>query len=86
MRPDTSRREKAKSLLSDNGYRHDGLATGGRWIASAVNPKHEGAETSAAEKAGMSTHAFMEKHKHDVGVSGRRARLGLTLSNLSKRR
>lgn len=48
--------------------------------------KHPGAETAAAHKAGMSTHAYMEEHKHDSGTAGKRARLGLTLSRLAKKR
>ena len=48
--------------------------------------KHPGAERRAAAAAGMSTHAYMEKHKNDSGTSGKRARLGLTLSRLAKRR
>jgi hypothetical protein len=44
--------------------------------------KHPGAEKKAAAKAGMSTHAYMEKHKGDSGTAGRRARLGLTLSRM----
>lgn len=53
------------------------------WIAGAI--KHPGAEKRAAAKAGMSTHAYMEKHKHDSGTAGRRARLGLTLSKMRKK-
>lgn len=41
--------------------------------------KHPGAEKRAAAKAGMSTHAYMEKHKDDPGTAGARARLGLRL-------
>lgn len=53
------------------------------WIAGAI--KKPGAETAAAKRAGMSTHEYMEKHKHDSGKAGRRARLGLTLSKLAKK-
>lgn len=53
------------------------------WISSAI--KHPGAEKRAAARAGMSTHAYMEKHKHDSGTAGRRARLGLALSRMRKR-
>lgn len=59
----------------------EGKASGG-WIKGAI--KHPGAEKKAAKKAGMSTHAYMEKHKHDSGKSGSRARLGLTLSGMAK--
>lgn len=48
--------------------------------------KHPGAERAAAKRAGMSTHAYMEKHKHDPGTAGKRARLGLTLEGMSKKR
>lgn len=57
--------------------------SGKKWIAGAI--KHPGAEKKAAAAAGMSTHAYMEKHKNDSGTSGRRARLGLTLSRMSKK-
>ena len=53
------------------------------WIAGAI--KHPGAEKAAAKRAGMSTHAYMEKHKSDSGTAGKRARLGLTLSKMSKK-
>lgn len=65
--------------------RADKLARGGppdKWIQEAI--KNPGAETKAAKKAGMSTHAYMEKHKHDTGKAGLRARSGLTLSKLAK--
>lgn len=54
------------------------------FIKSAI--KHPGAERRAAAAAGMSTHAYMEKHKGDSGTAGKRARLGLTLSRLAKRK
>lgn len=47
-----------------------------KWIAGAVS--HPGAETEAAKRAGMSVHAYAEKHKHDPGTAGKRARLALT--------
>ena len=53
------------------------------WISSAV--KHPGAEKKAAAAAGMSTQAYMEKHKDDSGTAGKRARLGLTLSRMRKK-
>ncbi len=52
------------------------------WIAGAI--KHPGVERAAAQRTGMSTHAYMEKHKHDAGKSGSRARLGLTLSKMHR--
>ncbi len=51
------------------------------FIAKAI--KHPGAEKRAAKAAGMSTHAYMEAHKHDSGTAGKRARLGLTLSGMN---
>ncbi len=56
------------------------MAKTGKWIQKAI--KHPGVEKAAAKKAGMSTHAYMEKHKHDSGKAGSRARLGLTLSKM----
>lgn len=53
------------------------------WIAGAI--KHPGREKRAAAKAGMSTHAYMEKHKGDKGSSGAAARLGLRLSGMRKK-
>ena len=55
-----------------------------KWIQGAI--KHPGVEKAAAAKAGMSTHAYMEEHKGDSGTAGKRARLGLTLSRMSKRK
>lgn len=52
------------------------------WIAGAI--KHPGAEKRAAAKEGVSTHAYMEEHKGDSGTAGKRARLGLALSRMSK--
>jgi hypothetical protein len=52
------------------------------WIKGAI--KHPGVEKKAAAAAGMSTHEYMEKHKNDSGTSGKRARLGLTLSKMNK--
>lgn len=51
-----------------------------KFIQKAI--KHPGAERAAAKRAGMSTHAYMEKHKSDPGTSGKRARLGLTLEKM----
>jgi hypothetical protein len=75
----------------DSGYHgkgniEDSLKDGGKvkWLQHAINPKHKGMEQAAAKKTGQSTHAYMEKHKHDSGKSGARARLGLRLSTMSK--
>jgi hypothetical protein len=48
--------------------------------------KHPGAEKKAASKAGVSVSAYMEKHKGDSGTAGKRARLGLTLSRMAKKK
>jgi hypothetical protein len=34
----------------------------------------------------MSAHAFMEKHKNDPGKAGARARLGLRLSRMARKK
>jgi hypothetical protein len=52
------------------------------WIAGAI--KHPGAETRAAEKAGMSVQAYAKKHEHDPGTAGKRARLAMTLKKINK--
>ena len=52
------------------------------WIKGAI--KHPGAMTAAAKKEGESTSEYEEKHKHDSGKAGKRARLALTLKNLKK--
>ncbi len=54
-----------------------------KWISKAI--RHPGAERDAAKKAGMSTHAYMEKHKDDSGTAGRRAKLGLRLEAMRKK-
>ncbi len=51
-----------------------------KWISGAI--KHPGREKAAAKKAGMSTHAYMEKHKDDKGSEGSAARLGLRLEGM----
>jgi len=53
------------------------------WIANAI--KHPGAETASAKKAGMSTQDYAEKHKHDSGKAGKRARLALTLKHMKEK-
>lgn len=55
-----------------------------KWIQGAI--QHPGAEKTAAKKAGMSTHEFMEKHKASPGKAGARARLGLRLSAMNKKK
>jgi hypothetical protein len=53
------------------------------WISRAI--KHPGRMKNAAAKAGMSTHAYMEKEKGAGGSLGKAARLGLTLSKMHKK-
>lgn len=57
---------------------------GKKWIAGAI--KHPGVEKAAAKRAGESTHEYMEQHKNDSGTAGKRARLGLTLSRMAKKK
>ena len=52
------------------------------WIAGAI--KKPGSMTAAAKKAGESTSKYEQKHKHDSGKAGQRARLAITLSKLHK--
>lgn len=59
-----------------------GHNTSGHWIQGAI--KHPGAEKRAAKKAGMSTHAYMEKNKGKGGKAGARARLGLRLEGMNR--
>ena len=56
----------------------------GKWIAGAI--KHPGAETAAAKKAGMGVQEYARKHASDSGTAGKRARLALTLSKLSRKK
>ena len=50
------------------------------WIKGAI--KHPGAMTAAAKREGESTSEYEEKHKHDSGKAGKRARLALTLKKM----
>ena len=52
------------------------------WIAGAI--KHPGAMTAAAKRAGESNSEYEQKHKHDSGKTGKRARLALTLKGMHK--
>jgi hypothetical protein len=52
------------------------------WIAGAI--KHPGAMTAAAKRAGETTSEYEQKHKHDSGKAGKRARLAITLGKLHK--
>ena len=54
------------------------------WIQGAI--KHKGAETRAAARAGESVHSYMEEHKDSKGTAGRRARLGLLLEGMHRKK
>lgn len=54
------------------------------WIKGAI--KHPGVEKAAAKKAGESTHEYMEDHKDAPGKAGARARLGLRLSRMARKK
>lgn len=58
------------------------MAKSNNWIAGAI--RHPGLFHRQAAAAGMSTHAFAEKHKHDKGKTGARSRLALTLGKMNK--
>jgi hypothetical protein len=60
--------------------RHTTVKEEKNWIAGAI--KKPGAETAAAKRAGMSVQAYAQKHKHDSGKAGKRARLALTLKKM----
>lgn len=53
------------------------------WIKGAI--KHPGVEKRAAAAEGESTQEYMQEHKNDPGTAGRRARLGLVLSAMSRK-
>ena len=55
-----------------------------KWIAGAI--KHPGKETALAKKAGEGVQEYMQEHKGDSGASGARARLGLRLSAMAKKK
>ncbi len=52
-----------------------------KWIKSAI--KHPGAMTAAAKREGVSNSEYIAEHKHDSGVSGKRARLAETLKHMN---
>lgn len=54
------------------------------WIDSATKNSH-GQFREKARKAGMTTHAFAEKHKDAPGKLGKQARLAITLMGASKK-
>ena len=55
-----------------------------RWMQGVANKikssGHEGVFSSAAHRAGESTHEFAESHKHSAGKIGKRARLALAFA------
>ena len=53
-----------------------------KWIHKAI--KHHGAATAAAKKEGIPVHEWANKHQHDEGINGHRARLALTLHDLAQ--
>ena len=67
---------------SKNVFKEETITEKEKWIADAI--KKPGAETAAAKKAGMSVHAYAEKHKDNSGKAGKRARLALTLEKLPR--
>lgn len=56
-----------------------------RWmgkVASQIKSSgHKGIFKAAAHRAGKSTHAFAEEHKHSKGKIGKRARLALAFAS-----
>jgi len=54
------------------------------WIASAI--RHPGALTRQARRAGESVGEFAASHRSAKGVTGRRARLALTLRSMNRKR
>jgi len=55
---------------------------GKKFIAGAI--RHPGIEQAAAAKAGVSTQQYLQEHKNDPGVAGKRARFGLVLTKISR--
>ena len=54
------------------------MKEGGHFIQKAV--RHPGRMQHGAAREGVSTHAYMEEHKHDPGSLGDAARLGLRMT------
>ena len=50
------------------------------WIANAI--RKPGALTKSAKRLHMSPMAFAKSHQHAKGVTGKRARLAMTLSKM----
>ena len=53
-----------------------------KWIQKAI--KRPGALTRKAKAAGMATMAFARKMRHAKGITGKQARLALTLRGLPR--
>jgi hypothetical protein len=55
------------------------------WMQGVANKikksGHKGVFRAAAQRAGMSTHAYAEKKKHASGTTGKRARLALAYAS-----
>lgn len=56
---------------------------GHKWIQQAIG--HPGALTAKAKRAHMSTAAFITKHLHDKGKTGKQARLAKTLRGMHRK-
>lgn len=54
------------------------------WISGAI--KSPGSFTKQAKAAGKSVGEYAEEKKHAGGVTGRRARLAITLRKMSRKR
>ena len=79
--------EKRKAEEGDTEYQSSGMQKERvvaekkkHWIAGVI--RHPGALKRAAKRAGMSTREYAEKHKHDSGATGKRARLAETLMGM----
>jgi hypothetical protein len=53
-----------------------------KWISGAI--KHPGALTRSAKRAGETPMEYAHEHADEGGVTGKRARLAITLSKLRK--
>jgi len=52
------------------------------WIQGAI--KRKGSMTEAAKREGLTNSEYEQKHKHDSGKAGARARMALTLKGMKK--
>lgn len=53
-----------------------------KFIQHAI--KHKGAATAKAKAEGLPVHEWANKHKGDAGITGKQARLALTLHEISQ--